>query len=75
MVSCRVRPRRARRRATASQSTQTAQTTTITVDGREAGPVSGFHVGVRSEWWITLLLLAIAITSIEWATYHRRITV
>jgi hypothetical protein len=48
---------------------------TIVVDGREAGPVSGFHVGVRSEWWIMLLLLAIAITTIEWATYHRRITV
>jgi hypothetical protein len=48
---------------------------TIVVDGREAGPVAGFHVGVRSEWWITLLILAIAITTIEWATYHRRITV
>jgi hypothetical protein len=48
---------------------------TIVVDGREAGKVTGFHVGVRSEWWITLLLLAVAITTIEWATYHRRITV
>jgi hypothetical protein len=45
------------------------------VDGHEAGPVSGFHVGVRSEWWILLLALAIAVTTIEWATYHRRITV
>jgi len=48
---------------------------TITVDGQEAGPVSGFHVGVRSEWWVVLLLLALALTTIEWATYHRRITV
>jgi len=48
---------------------------TIVVDGREAGPVTGFHIGVRSEWWVVLLLLAAAITTIEWATYHRRITV
>jgi hypothetical protein len=37
--------------------------------------VTGFHVGVRSEWWILLLAIAIALTTIEWATYHRRITV
>jgi hypothetical protein len=48
---------------------------TLTVDGKTTGPVEGFHVGVRSEWWIALLLLAAAITTIEWATYHRRITV
>ena len=48
---------------------------TLTVDGKEAGPVSGFHVGVRSEWWVVLLLLAVLITSLEWVTYHRRITV
>src|SRR4029078_4938237 len=48
---------------------------TFAVDGEEAGAVSGFHVGVRSEWWIILLLLAVLITSIEWVTYHRRITV
>jgi hypothetical protein len=48
---------------------------TITVDGRDAGPLTGFHVGVRSEWWILLLALAILLTTIEWATYHRRITV
>ena len=48
---------------------------TLTVDGKTTGAVEGFHVGVRSEWWIALLLLAVAITTIEWATYHRRITV
>ncbi len=49
--------------------------TSVVVDGKTAGPVAGFHIGVRSEWWITLLLLAMAITTVEWATYHRRITV
>jgi hypothetical protein len=47
----------------------------LTVDGKTAGTVSGFHVGVRSEWWIILLLVAVGLTSIEWITYHRRITV
>ena len=52
-----------------------APVTALTVDGKTTGPVEGFHVGVRSEWWIALLLLAVAITTLEWATYHRRITV
>jgi hypothetical protein len=48
---------------------------TLTVDGQTAAPVTGFHVGIRSEWWIALIIAAIVITTIEWATYHRRITV
>ena len=47
----------------------------LTVDGKEAGTVSAFHVGVRREIWIYLLFIAIAITALEWITYHRRITV
>jgi len=47
----------------------------LTVDGKEAGTVSAFHVGVRREIWIYLLMIAIAITVLEWITYHRRITV
>ena len=47
----------------------------LMVDGKEAGEVSAFHVGVRREIWIYLLLIAIGITVIEWITYHRRITV
>ncbi len=47
----------------------------LTVDGKEAGTVSAFHVGVRREVWIYLLLLAIGITALEWITYHRRLTV
>jgi hypothetical protein len=49
--------------------------TTLEVDGRPASPVTGFRVGVRSEWWIVLLVLAVLLTTIEWLTYHRRITV
>ena len=53
----------------------TAGQCALVVDGKEAGSVRGFHGGVRREFWIYLLLLAIAITVIEWITYHRRLTV
>jgi Ca-activated chloride channel family protein len=58
-----------------------AQESTITpaaellVDGKPAGKVEGFHVGVRREIWIYLLLGVLLLTAIEWATYHRRVTV
>jgi hypothetical protein len=47
----------------------------LVVDGKTAGPLEGFHVGVRREIWIYLLLAAAMLTAIEWATYHRRVTV
>jgi hypothetical protein len=47
----------------------------LLVDGKTATPVAGFHVGVRREVWIYLLLLAALLSAIEWATYHRRLTV
>ena len=48
---------------------------TLVVAGITAGAVEGFKVGVRREFWIYLLLAVIAITTVEWITYHRRITV
>lgn len=45
------------------------------VDGRAAGEVAGFHIGVRREIWIYLLLAVALLTALEWATYHRRLTV
>ena len=47
----------------------------LVVDGKTASQVHGFHVGVRREMWIYLLLLVVLISAIEWATYHRRVTV
>lgn len=47
----------------------------LIVDGKAAGALSGFQIGVRREIWIYLLLAAILLTAIEWITYHRRITV
>jgi hypothetical protein len=47
----------------------------LVVDGKDAGVVEGFHVGVRREIWIYLLLAAALLSVLEWATYHRRVTV
>lgn len=47
----------------------------LVVDGKKAGALEGFTIGVRRELWIYLLLAAIALTAVEWFTYHRRITV
>jgi hypothetical protein len=47
----------------------------LVVDGKKAGTLGGFQIGVRREIWIYLLLAAILLTLIEWITYHRRITV
>ncbi|MBX3261729.1 MAG: VWA domain-containing protein [Labilithrix sp.] len=47
----------------------------LVVDGKKAGTLSGFQIGVRREIWIYLLVAAIVLTAIEWITYHRRITV
>jgi hypothetical protein len=53
----------------------TAPQDKLVVDGRDAGQIAGFHVGVRREIWIYLLLAAALLTVLEWATYHRRVTV
>jgi von Willebrand factor type A domain/Aerotolerance regulator N-terminal len=47
----------------------------LAVDGQPAGAVAGFRVGVRREIWIYLLLAVALLTALEWATYHRRLTV
>jgi hypothetical protein len=47
----------------------------LEVGGKSAGEVASFHVGVRREIWIYLLLAVALLTALEWATYHRRLTV
>lgn len=48
---------------------------TLTVDAHDAAPPAGSKAGVRREWWIYLLIAAAILTALEWATYHRRLTV
>jgi hypothetical protein len=45
------------------------------LDDKALGPPAAGQVGVRRELWIYLLILAAIVTAIEWATYHRRLTV
>jgi von Willebrand factor type A domain/Aerotolerance regulator N-terminal len=47
----------------------------LSAGGDQAERVEPTGGGIRSEWWIVLLLAAALLTTIEWATYHRRITV
>jgi Ca-activated chloride channel homolog len=47
----------------------------LAVGERASDEVSGFEIGVRHEYWIYLLALVLAVTAIEWLTYHRRLTV
>ncbi len=47
----------------------------LLVGEAKAGELSGFTIGVRREIWAYLLFAVIAISVIEWLTYHRRVTV
>lgn len=47
----------------------------LKLGGKAAGPVEGFHVGVRRELWVYLILAAVLLSILEWFSYHRRITV
>lgn len=41
----------------------------------EATAVTNFSAGVRREIWLYLLIAAIIASTVEWFTYHRRLTV
>ncbi|WP_437275656.1 VWA domain-containing protein [Sorangium sp. So ce375] len=59
----------------APQESAIAPAAELKVDGRGAGPVSEFKIGVRRELWVYLLAAVLLVTAIEWFTYHRRVTV
>ena len=47
----------------------------LEVDGRVAGEVGEFKIGVRREMWVYLLLAVLLVTTLEWLTFRRRVTV
>ena len=47
----------------------------LSVGGRQLKKPTGFGVALRREIWIYLLLAALGLTLLEWATYNRRMTV
>jgi hypothetical protein len=57
------------------QESSIAPAPELSVEGTPAGTVEGFKVGVRREIWIYLLAAAVLLTTLEWITYHRRLTV
>jgi hypothetical protein len=40
-----------------------------------AGELEGFTVGARRELWVYFLIAVLAVSAVEWLTYHRRVTV
>lgn len=49
-------------------------------DGLRVGEISssepeGFNAGVRREVWLYFLIAVLAVSVVEWFTYHRRVTV
>jgi hypothetical protein len=46
-----------------------------TVEGQAAGGVTSMPMGLPPDTWMWLLLAVAALTALEWATYHRRLTV
>jgi hypothetical protein len=49
--------------------------TKLALGKREAKPPEGFVAGVRDEVWMYLLAAVLAVSVLEWITYHRRVTV
>jgi len=49
--------------------------TSLTIAGRNAEPAPSFDGSSRKEPWVWLLIAAILLGSIEWFTFHRRVTV
>jgi len=46
-----------------------------TVEGQSAGGVASTSIGLPPDAWMWLLFAVAILTALEWATYHRRLTV
>jgi hypothetical protein len=47
----------------------------LAIAGHDAPPPSASGGGVRREVWLWLLAVVLALSIVEWVTYHRRVTV
>jgi hypothetical protein len=47
----------------------------LVLAGKKASAVSASTVSLNRDLWIYLLLAVIAVSLVEWITYHRRVTV
>jgi len=48
---------------------------TLAIGPRSAEAVEGFSKGVRRELWLTILMVVMGVSFVEWFLYHRRVTV
>ena len=58
-----------------TESTVKPEGELVAVGGVHAEAPKGFSIGTKRELWIVLIALALLLTVLEWATYHRRLTV
>ncbi|HEX3593746.1 MAG TPA: VWA domain-containing protein [Polyangiaceae bacterium] len=49
--------------------------TELQLPGAKSAPDAGFHAGVRRELWVYFVMAALALSALEWFSYHRRVTV
>jgi hypothetical protein len=49
--------------------------TELHLPGTRAARDEGFHAGVRRELWVYFVMAAMALSALEWFSYHRRVTV
>jgi Ca-activated chloride channel homolog len=54
---------------------QIAPVAKLELGGNAAGEAKGFSTRARHQLWGYLLLAVLAVSAIEWLTYHRRVTV
>lgn len=47
----------------------------LDLGSKKAAALAGFNPGVRRELWLYLLLAVVIVSTVEWITYHRRLTV
>lgn len=59
----------------ATESTIEPAKEIVVPGGEAAASPQGFRIGTKRELWILLVALALLLTVVEWATYHRRLTV
>jgi Ca-activated chloride channel family protein len=57
------------------EESQIAPLPKLNLAGADAGEATGFSTRSRHQIWGYLLLAVLAVSAIEWLTYHRRVTV
>lgn len=60
---------------TSPEESRIAPVKGLVLSGQKASDLGDLGSGGRREIWVTLLVVAVALSAVEWVTYHRRLTV